>query len=178
MIDLYPKTCNLCGGQVEYISNERVYGRKYGSGFCYHCTACGSYVGTHRNQPRKAMGILADAQMRTWKMRCHERFDSFWRKHKRSAFRRSNLYIRLAGEMRIKVSDCHFGYFNLEQLQIAYKIMEKWEKKPPEDLEYEPASAPCADCHIAEWTDMYGIMVFACDMSHCVKADEEDGLWD
>ena len=30
-VDPHPTTCNLCGGQVIYTSNERVYGRKYGS---------------------------------------------------------------------------------------------------------------------------------------------------
>ena len=45
MIDKYPKTCNLCGGRVEYISNAKIYGRPYGSGYCYHCTACGATWG-------------------------------------------------------------------------------------------------------------------------------------
>ena len=48
MIDLYPKVCNLCGGPVEYVSNAMIYGRQYGSGFCYRCQSCGAYVGTHK----------------------------------------------------------------------------------------------------------------------------------
>ena len=51
-VDTHPTTCNLCGGQVIYTSNERVYGRKYGSGYCYLCTCCGAYVGTHEPRPR------------------------------------------------------------------------------------------------------------------------------
>lgn len=49
--------CNLCGGEVEYVSNEVVYGKRYGSGFCYRCKSCGAYVGTH--EPR-SLEILAD----------------------------------------------------------------------------------------------------------------------
>ena len=48
-VDTHPTTCNLCGGQVIYTSNERVYGRKYGSGYCYLCTCCGAYV-AHMSQ--------------------------------------------------------------------------------------------------------------------------------
>ena len=110
MIDLYPKVCNLCGGPVEYISNSQIYGRQYGSGFCYRCRSCGAYVGTHKPQPRKALGILANTEMREWKQKCHNQFDPFWQEHKDKQRRRKNLYIRLAGEMGIDVRDCHFGY--------------------------------------------------------------------
>ena len=174
MIELYPTSCNLCGGQVEYISNARIYGRQYGSGYCYCCTSCGAYVGTHKPRPREAMGILANAEMREWKKKCHALFDPFWQQAKKGRqILRKNLYIRLAGEMGIDVPDCHFGYFNMEQLKRAYKILKKWQQKPPENMLYEPASPPCKDCFLAEWTDMYGTMVWACDMSACIKAHEE-----
>lgn len=173
MIDLYPKVCNLCGGPVEYVSNAMIYGRQYGSGFCYRCQSCGAYVGTHKPQPRKALGILANAEMRDWKQKCHSLFDPFWQGHKDRQMRRKNLYIRLAGKMGIDVQDCHFGYFNMDQLERAYKILERWKESPPEDLDYEPACEPCKDGYRADWTDMYGVMVYACDMSFCIKADDE-----
>ena len=47
-ICLYPKTCNICGGEVIYTTNDKIYGKRYGSGYCYLCTNCGAYVGTHR----------------------------------------------------------------------------------------------------------------------------------
>ena len=75
---LHPKICNLCGGDVEYISNEKVYGKKYGSGYCYHCTKCGAYVGTHKSRPKEAFGILANKEMRQMKMKCHDKFDALW----------------------------------------------------------------------------------------------------
>jgi len=176
MIDLYPKVCNLCGGPVEYISNSQIYGRQYGSGFCYRCRSCGAYVGTHKPQPRKALGILANTEMREWKQKCHNQFDPFWQEHKDKQRRRKNLYIRLAGEMGIDVRDCHFGYFDLDQLKTAYRILEKWWEKPPEDMDYEPASEPCKYCYCAAWTDLYGVMTYVCDMSFCIKAAEEE-VW-
>ena len=56
---LRPTECNICGGEVEYIPNKQIYGKSYGSGFCYHCTNCGAYVGTHKPRPKDALGILA-----------------------------------------------------------------------------------------------------------------------
>jgi hypothetical protein len=35
MIDLHPSSCNICGGETEYISNAGIYGKEYGSGKCY-----------------------------------------------------------------------------------------------------------------------------------------------
>ena len=31
MIDLKPIKCNLCGGDVDLISNSQIYGKEYGS---------------------------------------------------------------------------------------------------------------------------------------------------
>ena len=79
MINTNPTRCNICGGPVTYGSNARVYGREYGSGYCYLCERCGAYVGTHKPRPREALGLLADEPMRTGKKMCHAIFDSFWK---------------------------------------------------------------------------------------------------
>lgn len=127
----YPKTCNLCGGRVEYITNDRIYGRKYGSGFAYRCTKCGAYTGTHYPWPRQALGILADAEMRSLKMQCHAIFDPIW-KAKQRAHARSKLYARLAVPMGVKVEDCHFGHFDKPQLKKALAILKDWQKEANE----------------------------------------------
>ena len=120
MIDLHPIKCNICGGRVIYTSNSAIYGHPYGSGKCYLCTNCGAYVGTHRPRPTEALGILADKQMRDGKIICHTLFDKLW-KGKRHAVRlRRYYYDRLAAELNIPVSECHFGYFDLPMLRKAY----------------------------------------------------------
>jgi hypothetical protein len=119
MVELHPKICNICGGVVEYISNAKIYGKKYGSGYCYHCTKCGAYVGTHKTRPKEAFGILANKEMRKMKMKCHHIFDALWKTPKE----RKRLYKRLADRMNIRVKDCHFGYFDMEQLKRAYAII-------------------------------------------------------
>lgn len=123
MINLKPKTCNLCGGKVVLIPNSQIYGKSYGSGFCYFCTECGAYVGTHTRRPFEAMGILADRDMRQMKMKCHEIFDQKWKGKKHKHHARDLAYQRLAKKMKIDVADCHFGYMDMEQLNIAYKIL-------------------------------------------------------
>lgn len=76
-MDLHPKICNICGGKVIYVTNDRIYGKKYGSGYCYLCQNCGAYVGTHKPRPKEALGLLANRFMRETKMKCHEIFDGF-----------------------------------------------------------------------------------------------------
>lgn len=116
---LRPTICNICGGEVEYISNKIIYGKPLGSGYCYHCKICGAYVGTHQVRPKEAFGILANHEMRQMKMKCHDIFDSMWN----TCRQRKQLYFWLAKQLKIKVEDCHFGYFDMDMLNKAYKIL-------------------------------------------------------
>ena len=126
MIDLRPMKCNLCGGKVVYTSNAVLYGRQYGSGYCYLCTSCGAFVGTHVPHPEEALGILADEKMRKAKIRCHDLFDLHWKdKGTESRRYRNALYHWLAKRLKIPVEECHFGYFDLEVLEKAYVILEE-----------------------------------------------------
>ena len=124
MINTHPKVCNLCGGAVQYTSNAVIYGREYGSGRCYLCTSCGAFVGTHKPWPREALGILANPAMRKGKKLCHELFDSFWRGKRKAQKKREDLYFWLSEQMGMSREDCHFGYFDLEQLRQAYRILQ------------------------------------------------------
>ena len=127
-INTHPTVCNICGGKVVYCSNERIYGRKYGSGFCYLCTNCGAYVGTHRPSPHTALGLLADAPMREGKKLCHDLFDKLWKGPKNQGARRTLMYAHLANLMEVSIEDCHFGYFDICQLRQAYRILLRIEK--------------------------------------------------
>lgn len=87
------------------------------------CTNCGAYVGTHKNQPLDALGLLADSETRALRAKCHEEFD----KHYMSLTARNTLYYMLSVELGIKKEDCHFGHFGKEQLEKAMEIMQtKW----------------------------------------------------
>ena len=128
-MNLHPTICNLCGGKVIFTSNILVYGKNYGSGKCYYCTNCHAYVGTHVPRPNEALGILSNKEMRNWKMKCHHRFDSFWKRFSSSKKRhsaRNRAYKRLAEELGIPVEECHFGWFDLDMLKKAYQILCDW----------------------------------------------------
>lgn len=118
----FPKNCNICKGvnTVVHTTNDKIYGgKKYGSGYCYLCTNCGAYVSTHKPRPKEAMGILANKQMRDMKMKCHDLFDTMWRNPQE----RRKKYSELASKLGIPVSECHFGYFDMDMLNKAYNIL-------------------------------------------------------
>ena len=128
MIDLQPTKCNLCGGEVVYISNAEIYGKEYGSGRCYFCVKCKAYVGTHKPRPFEALGILANAEMRELKIDCHNLFDKLWQsklngKERGKSYFRNKYYGMLALELGIKKENCHFGYFDLDMLKRAHEIL-------------------------------------------------------
>lgn len=122
-MNLHPTVCNLCGGRVIYTSNSRIYGKEYGSGRCYLCTCCGAYVGTHKPRPRDALGILANAEMRELKKSCHAIFGPLWQGKPKSHKKRNDLYFWLSKQMNIPRENCHFGYFDMKQLEIARNLL-------------------------------------------------------
>lgn len=125
-VNVFPKLCNICGGKVEYVPLQQVYGDylKYGekSGFCYHCKKCGATVGTHKANPKEAFGLLANDQMRELRQRNHAMFDRFWKNKQQ----RTKFYKKLAEEMGISFEECHFSWFSIEELEKSYQIMLKW----------------------------------------------------
>ena len=133
-VDLFPKTCNICGGKVVYITNDKIYGKKYGSGYCYLCLNCHAMVGTHKPRPKEALGLLANDEMKKLKIACHEAFDTFWKGKKNAHNKRNYLYALLAKDMNIPIDECHFGYFDLEQLKQAQKIISEWKNEETEVL--------------------------------------------
>ena len=117
-----PTICHFCGGEVIFTTNDRIYGKLYGNGKCYLCTKCKAYVGVHTGS-KTALGILANDEMKEWKVKCHNLFDTFWKNGRND---RNYLYKKLANQMKIERSHCHFGHFNLEELKKAYSIISRW----------------------------------------------------
>lgn len=123
MPNLHPEICNLCNGKVVYTGNEKIYGRKYGSGMMYYCTSCGAYVGTHEPRPDEAYGILANQEMREMKRKCHDLFDESWLHENNRRKARKKAYQDLANKLDIPVEECHFGFFDMDMLQRVYGIL-------------------------------------------------------
>lgn len=59
------KVCPYCGNPSEYIDSKKIYGTSYG--MIYACIPCDAYVGVHKDNPEKALGRLADFNLRKQK---------------------------------------------------------------------------------------------------------------
>lgn len=81
-IDAYPipTVCPYCQSPVVFAGNEKVYGRKYGNGMCYMCTACDAYVGVHTGT-RIPLGRMANKRLRKLKNIAHAQFDRAWNRN-------------------------------------------------------------------------------------------------
>lgn len=115
--------CPYCGGKVIYATNARIYhGRIYGNGKCYFCTHYRVSVGVHgKHATRRPLGMLANERMRSLKQACHSLFDPVWRYQ---PIHRGSCYRMLANKMQINVKQCHFGWFNEEDLARALAILQ------------------------------------------------------
>lgn len=120
--DSRPSKCPDCGGKVTYGKMADFGIQPYQSGYCYICLACGSYVGTHKNRPKEALGRISDRKTRQLRVKCHNEFDRHWQ----STAGKNRLYYKLSKELGIKTEDCHFGYMDYEELRAAYDIMRSW----------------------------------------------------
>jgi len=105
-----------------FASNAEVYGRKYGNGMCYKCTACDSYVGVH-NGTKEPLGRLANKELRTLKVECHNLFDPIW-KGPYKTLQRTAAYTKLAELLGIRYHECHFGWFDKAMLLRCIEILE------------------------------------------------------
>lgn len=111
-----PTVCSGCGGQVELVSNDEIYGRGYGDWpFAYLCRPCDAYVGLHPNTDIP-LGTLANKALREERKRSKAVFHDLIR-HKGGS--RTHWYRELAKQMRIGVDQCHFGMFDLERCEQA-----------------------------------------------------------
>lgn len=116
-----PTKCDNCGSsRVRYTTNDEIYGRKYGNGGCYLCDDCKAYVGVHNTKHKKPLGRLATKELRELKMKCHSRFDPFW---KETNFKRTDCYGYLANKLGLHLRETHFGWFDKEYLEKVLFIL-------------------------------------------------------
>ncbi len=100
--------CPYCNKEAKYGPNEEWYGRRFGKSYmCYYCKDCDAYVGTHQNTT-KALGTMANKELRNMRMKCHALFDPLW---KQGNMKRSMAYKMISDEMGKQV---HIGESDLE----------------------------------------------------------------
>jgi len=107
-----PTVCPHCGGDVECVNNEVIYGQSYGDWpYAYLCFDCRSYVGLHPFTSIP-LGTLATTAIRKARKECKPPFEALFKTGKMD---RTTAYIKLAEKMNIPVEECHFGWFDVDQ---------------------------------------------------------------
>lgn len=69
------------------------------------------------------------ARIRKGKAMCQKLFDNLWEDKPKPMKMRNSLYCWLAKQMGIKINDCNFSRFSLDQLIQAYKILSEVQGK-------------------------------------------------
>lgn len=120
--------CPYCDNSTEYIDSSFVYGKSYG--MIYICKPCDAYVGVHKGTD-KALGRLADKELREAKKEAHYYFDQIaktglinkiWEEYIPNLGNRNKAYLWLSKQMGIDKEYCHIGMFNIEQCKQVVEI--------------------------------------------------------
>lgn len=106
--------CPYCGGDIEYHDSTIVYGKSYGMIYiCCNYPTCNSFVGVHKGTD-KALGRLANQQLRNLKKEAHKYFDMLWKYKVRLGDRwaRSKGYKWLSEQLGLPMNETHIGWFD------------------------------------------------------------------
>lgn len=110
-----PTDCPYCGSSVSltHHNGKTVYR-------CDGFPVCDARVGCHPGTDR-AVGTLADARLRRWRINAHARIDPLWRD---GAMSRASVYKWLADTLEIERSECHIGMFDVEQCKATIQAVQ------------------------------------------------------
>ena len=116
--------CDYCGSPAVLTTGQEVYPHlpHLWPNPIYRCRPCDAHVGCHPGTT-KALGRLANKDLRGAKMAAHAAFDPHWKGKRMS---RSDAYGRLAVAMGIPARDCHIGMFDVNQCERVVEICGGW----------------------------------------------------
>jgi len=100
-------SCPYCGNPTKLVDDTQIYGRSYGTK-CYVCEPCGAWVGCHKGTD-KALGRIANKELRELKHQAHEAFDPLW---KDGYMSRTDAYAALAYSLGLDIEHTHIGMFD------------------------------------------------------------------
>ena len=110
-------SCPYCGAPTQLVDDAEIYGRSYG-GKCYVCKPCGAWVGCHKGT-EKALGRVANKELRELKRQAHEAFDPLWQE---GHLPRKAAYEILSTAFMLPVEQTHIGMFDEEFCQKTVKL--------------------------------------------------------
>ena len=85
----------------------------------YICIDCNAYVGCYRDT-NKALGRVADSELRNLKHRAHLHFDKIWQEN--IAVGRRDAYRWLAQQLDIPVELTHIGMFDVDMCEKVIEL--------------------------------------------------------
>lgn len=107
------KLCPYCGNPTEYTDSTAVYSKSYG--MIYLCRNCEAWVGVHDGTD-KALGRLANKELRELKKSAHSHFDPLWKDLVSFGYTiheaRKFCYSWLSKQMQIPFELTHIGMFD------------------------------------------------------------------
>lgn len=127
------KTCRYCKHPAALLRLGDAgypYQRDYGP--VWTCTPCQAWVGCHPGT-EKALGGLANAELRAAKMEAHAAFDPLWKRKiarencSKSQARRAG-YRWLSEQLGIPYEKTHIGYMNLDECRKVVEVCTNFRK--------------------------------------------------
>ena len=100
-------SCPYCGNPTKLVDDTEIYGRSYGTS-CYVGKPCGAWVGCHKGTD-KALGRIANKELRELKRQAHESFDLLW---KEGCLPRAAAYEVLSAAFGLPTEQTHIGMFD------------------------------------------------------------------
>lgn len=124
--------CGYCNESTEYIDSVEIYGRSYG--MVYMCRKCDAWVGVHKGTD-KALGRVANAELRELKKEAHHYFDAMWKaaqeretNPKKKKGKRGKAYAWLSEQMGTPIALTHIGMFDNYQCKKVIEICKPYYK--------------------------------------------------
>lgn len=131
-------SCPYCGNPTKLVDSSEIYGRSIG-GKCWYCKPCHAWVGCHKDSDR-ALGRVANKQLRELKHQAHEAFDRIW---KDGHLPRSAAYELLSIAFDLPPEQTHIGMFDeelCEKVIALSKAIYKYTNQYEWDREINPQS--------------------------------------
>jgi len=120
------KVCSYCYNKSELVDSAVIYGNDAPFyGMMYYCRRCNAWVGTHLNS-EKALGRLADRELRGYKKEAHKYFDNLWRRKMHNSkctksHARTRAYAWLGKKLGLPKKHTHIGMFDVN---LCKKVIE------------------------------------------------------
>lgn len=110
-------SCPYCGAPTELVDDTEIYGRTFGTR-CYVCRPCGAWVGCHKGTDR-ALGRIANKELRELKRQAHEAFDPIWEK---GFLPQKAAYMVLSAAFGLPPDQTHIGMFDEEMCMKVTRL--------------------------------------------------------